>query len=72
MLVAKGGALSAGCVELPITRIEDVVLAALEPRLRGDIADRALQPFGIVVRDVASCHAETVLQGKRHARPEAC
>ncbi len=42
--------------ELPIASLEDFLLAALEARERRDVADRAVQPDGIVVVDVLPCH----------------
>ncbi len=65
MLVAVGGAASAGGDEFPVTGIEDLLLAALEPGLWRHVADRAVQAHGIVVRDVARRYAKPILEGQR-------
>src|SRR4051812_34051488 len=71
MEVAARGAASPGGIELPITSIEDLLVAALEPGLRRHVADRAVQPHGIVVLDIPSRHAQAVLEGEGHARSKA-
>ena len=70
-VVAERSTVGACGLELSVPRVEDVLVAVLEPRWWGDVPNRAAPPFRLVGREVARRHADSLVERERHARPNA-
>jgi hypothetical protein len=68
---SEAGASLPGFVELAVSRVMHLLVLALEPSARREVADAAMEPLVVVVGDELLRHAPRVVVRERRLRPDA-